>query len=304
MEQLGPRPINAFRALFGRKKQAVVVYPHITADTKGIRTTEHNAGGVTIPKTTRGSTTQRREVAHFDDLRAVNAIAELCGRMQVNVIATTDGLEQAEIQSLDTISFSIGLLNGYTRQAFAIIARDTDYLVTLDYVKSAGGGTTSQITFNGETYPRGPDAPASESETGAAAPNYGILVRTFLRSGGGSPIPRFVCGGIDAAGTAVAGVYLKYHWRELLDYYEHFGQTWISTVLAFCSCSGVERPNRPDPSWPGSAFKPGRCEFFEPDLNEGTWRPQANGKPKEKPIQAADISTKRSGDGRKPRNRR
>ena len=38
-EKLGPRPINAFQALFGSRKQAVVVYPNIRAKTEGIYTT-------------------------------------------------------------------------------------------------------------------------------------------------------------------------------------------------------------------------------------------------------------------------
>jgi hypothetical protein len=305
VERLGPRPINAFRALFGPKKQAVVVYPHITAETKGIRTTEHNAGGALDTKDyTWSDNVQRREVAHFDDLRAVNAIAELCGRMQVNVIATTDGFEQAEIQSLDTISFSIGLLNGFTRQAFAIVARDTDYLLMLNYINRADTRTTAEISFNGKTYPRTLDADAPEEDRKPDDPNHAILVRTFLRSGGGPPILRFVCGGIDAAGTAVAGVYLKYHWRELLKYYEHFGKDLEQDSLGVLLQFWGRKAESARPVVAGiSFFKPGRCEFYEPDLKEATWRSQETHKPPEKTVQAADIPPKTRGNGGKPKNR-
>ena len=44
IERQGPRQINAFQALFGCRKQAVVVYPSITAKTEGIYTTEHHGG--------------------------------------------------------------------------------------------------------------------------------------------------------------------------------------------------------------------------------------------------------------------
>ena len=267
IEKLGPRPINAFQALFGSRKQAVVVYPNIRAKTEGIYTTEYHGGSrgeqKHFWKEQQGNT---HEIAHFDDLRAVNAIVELCGRMQVNVVATTDGSEQAEIQSLDTISFSIGLLNGLTSQAFEIIARDTKGGIEIRNTMSGDKNrpeTSSAIVFNDYSYPERGDL------------NNAILVRTFLRGGGGQPIPRFVCGGIEAAGTAAAGVYLKNHWRDLLKYYEEFGkdleQDSLAVILQFWGRKAESA--RPE-AIRLSFFQPGRADFHFYNLSTKSWKPE------------------------------
>ncbi|MFI5387490.1 MAG: TIR domain-containing protein [Fimbriimonadales bacterium] len=293
IEKLGPRPINAFRALFGSKTEAVVVYPHITAKTAGIYTTEHHGGSLDEEKHYWvNEPRQEQEIAHFDDLRAVNAIVELCGRMQVNVVATTDGSEQAEIQSLDTISFSIGLLNGLTSQAFEFIARDSENGIAIRHPRSGDEKrkqTSSVVVFNGYSYPARADesrqlVPPPDEERSTASthaveershPNFAILVRTFLRGGGGQPIPRFVCGGIEAAGTAAAGVYLKNHWKELLKYYEEFGkdleQDSLAVILQFWGRKAESaRPEVIRLSF----FQPGDCEFYFYDHKTKGWKPE------------------------------
>jgi len=271
IEKHGPRPDNAFRALFGSKTQAVVVYPHIKAETKGIYTIEHHGGSRGEQEHSwKEQTDKEHEIADFDDLRAVNAIVELCGRMKVNVVATTDGQEQAEIQSLDTISFSIGLLNGLTTQAFEIIARDTDKGIQVINTNTPIEGkerpeTSSVIMFNVNSYPERADL------------NYAILVRTFLRRGGGQPIPRFVCAGIEAAGTAAAGVYLKNHWEDLLKYYEEFGkdleQDSLAVILQFW---GQKAQSARPEVIRLSFFQPGYSEFHFYDLSPKSkgWKPE------------------------------
>ena len=122
-----------------------------------------------------GKQNERHEIAHFDDVRAVNAIVELCGHQKVSVVATTDGLEQAEIHSLETISFSIGLLNGLTYQAFQIIARDTGGRIGIrrDHTGRTNHKVTqSVILFNGESYPK--EAGATKKSAGATAAATGV----------------------------------------------------------------------------------------------------------------------------------
>jgi len=318
IEKLGPRPINALRALFGSKKEAVVVYPHIIAKTAEIYTIEHY-GGSLDEKAHYWLNDPRaeQEIAHFDDLRAVNAIVELCGRMEMNVVATTDGLEQAEIQSLDTISFSIGLLNGLTSQAFEIIARDTEGRIGLIYSYNPPAYeppegdeerelTTSVIVFNGQCYPKGSGEsrqsnPPGEERTSSAPtaadtetpnPNFAIVVRTFLRGGGRQSTPRFVCGGIEAPGTAAAGVYLKNHWKELLKYYEEFGkdleQDSLAVILQFWGRKAESaRPEVIRLSF----FQPGHCEFHSFDHDTKAWkREEDKYKTNDRPDRVSPVS--------------
>jgi len=292
IDKLGPREINAFRALFGTKK-AVVVYPHITAKTDGVSTTVHkgSAGDCeTIhwedPNKEDPNKLKEQEIAHFDDLRAVNAIAELCGRMHVNVIATTDGQEQAEVQSPDTISFSIGLLNGLTLQAFEIIARDTEKLIRIDRLRNGDKpGSDSEIVFNLDRYPkvsrdsRHPTLPPDKGQTDADKKetnrDFAIIVRTFLRGGGTNPILRYVCSGIEGPGTAVAGVYLKNHWKEILKYYEEFGKDLEQDSLALMVEFWGRKAESARPEVIRLCFfQPGRCEFHSFNRITKRWEPE------------------------------
>jgi Predicted nucleotide-binding protein containing TIR-like domain len=285
IERQGPREVNAFQALFGCRKQAVVVYPDITASTEGIYTTEHHGGTLTEERHYwKGKQGDEHQIAHFDDVRAVNAIVELCGHQQVSVVATTDGLEQAQIHSLETISFSIGLLNGLTHQAFQIIARDTGDRINIRRDQSGPKKrkvTSSVILFNGESYPR--EAAVTQESTRAAARraeltdeqvSFAIVVRTFLHRGGPKPMPRIVCGGIVASGTAAAGVYLNNNWRQLLLYYEDFGkdlqQDSLAVLLKFWG-------GKPESARPEAIrlcfFQPDHCEFHEYDPSNEGWKP-------------------------------
>ena len=306
IQRLGSKAINAFQALFGFKQEAIVVYPHITAETNGIITNVHR-GGSSDQEPHRWYVgprdEERHEVAHFDDLRAVNAIAELCGGMRVNVIATMDGMEQPEIQSLNRMSFSIGLLNGFTIQAFEIIACDSENRIRLRHEEAitqegahgvATTRTNSLIDFNGQTYPLGTphglstagraacpdgasDTPASASpamSTGGEEynANYAIIARMFLRRGG-EPTLRFVCGGCQAPGTAVAGVYLKNHWRELLNYYEHFGKDLEEDNLAVLLQFWGRKAESARPEVIRLAFfKASHTEFHQYDRKEKCWK--------------------------------
>jgi predicted nucleotide-binding protein len=289
IDRLGQRPINAFRALFGFKKQAVVVYPHITAETHAIRTVVHGGGSVGGQQTFLWLTDPEckddcHEVAHADDLRAVNAIAELCGRMEVNVIATRDDQEQAEVQSPETTSFSIGLQNGFTKQAMEIISHDTEGRIGLEFQppkktpqEPKPGEPVfriSVITFNGRTYPSGLTGDDRAAETTREDPNYAILVRTFLRSSGPAVL-RFVCGGIEGPGTAVAGVYLKNHWRELLSYYLNFSKDLEQDSLAVLLRFWGQKAESARPEVVGlSFFNAFTCEFHVYDRKERKWKPQ------------------------------
>jgi hypothetical protein len=174
--------------------------------------------------------------------------------------------EQAEIQSLDTISFSIGLLNGLTSQAFEIIKSDTEKGIEICNTPSGDENrpeTSSLIMFNGYSYHERADL------------NYAILVRTFLRGGGSQPIPRFVCAGIEAAGTAAAGVYLKNHWRDLLKYYEEFGkdleQDSLAVILQFW---GQKAESARPEAIRLSFFQPGHSEFHFYDFSTKGWKPE------------------------------
>jgi hypothetical protein len=106
-------------------------------------------------------------------------------------------------------------------------------------------------------------------------PNFAILVRTFLRGGGGQPILRFVCGGVEAAGTAAAGVYLKNHWKALLEYYEEFGKDLerdsLAVILQFWGRKAESA--RPEAIRLGF-FRPGRCEFHAYDPEIKGWKPE------------------------------
>jgi Predicted nucleotide-binding protein containing TIR-like domain len=306
IEKLGPRPINAFRALFGSRTQAVVVYPHIRAGTEKIYTIEHQGGSQDEQKHYwKEEPGNEHEIAHFDDLRAVNAIVELCGRMQVNVVATTDGSEQAEIQSLDTISFSIGLLNGLTSQAFKIIASDTGRGIEIVNTRSGDvkrPETNSVIVFNGYKYPE-------------RAENYAILVRTFLRLGGMQPIPRWICGGIEASGTAAAGVYLKNNWKDILKYYEEFGKDLEKDSLAIIlQFWGRKAESARPEAIRLSFFQPGYVKFYSYDLVTKGWIPEkkkpetgdppgALSPPPNPPSQTAGLNraAKRRANSRRPK---
>lgn len=310
IEKLGQRPKNAFRALFGSKTQAVVVYPHTIAKTSEIYTAEHRGGSLLTKDHYWGDDPKKKtEIAHFDDLRAVNAIAELCSRMEVKVIATTDGLEQPDIHSANTISFSIGLLNGLTRQAFEIIAEDTRGGIKIcrnsrqlgEHSEGAEKreATDSMIEFNGrhyrgDLYPR-ESSSAPDADDEKCNPNFAILVRTFLRGGGGQPIPRFVCAGIEAPGTAAAGVYLENQWDELLKYYEDFGmdleQDSLAVILQFWG--GKAESSRPKVIRL-SFFQPGRCDFYRYNPNTKGWErdeePTDDKKPKQDQGSSDQIS--------------
>jgi len=210
----------------------------------------------------------------------------------VNVVATTDGSEQAEIQSLDTISFSIGLINGLTSQAFEFIARDSENGIAIRHTRFGDvkrKQTSSVIVFNGYRYPERADEsrqliPRPDEERFTASthaveershPNFAIVVRTFLRGGGGQPIPRFVCGGIEAAGTAAAGVYLKNHWKELLTYYEEFGKDLEGDSLAVILQFWGRKAESARPEVIRlSFFQPGDCEFYFYDHKTKGWNPE------------------------------
>lgn len=300
----GPRAINAFRALFGRGREAIVVYPHITANTGGLVTIVHRGRlEDKVDHEWKKVDLERQEVALLDDLRAVNAIAELCGGMGVEVTGSTDGMEQPQIQSLDSMSFSIGLLNGFTIQAIDIIAADSGGLIRLEHtnyeVKPEPG---SMIHFNGETYPHPlePDGSAAQrSQEGqassgsqssrsspAAGPatqdpaaynaDFAIVVRMFLRSGE-NPIPRFVCGGCQAPGTAVAGVYLKNHWRDLLNYYEFFAKDLEQDNLAVLLQFWGRKPESARPEVIRLAFfSASHTEFHRYNRKEKRWEREDN----------------------------
>jgi len=91
--------------------------------------------------------------------------------------------------------------------------------------------------------------------------------------GGGQPIPRFVCGGIEASGTAVAGVYLKNNWKDLLKYYEEFGkdleQDSLAVILQFWGRKAESA--RPE-AIRLSFFQPGHSEFHSYDLSSKGWK--------------------------------
>ena len=153
IKELLPRQENALKAFLGSQRQAVVVYPHIIfRGGKPLCTLVHRSlnatyKGVSVEKDkpvsrfwwnrkeaksipnrkagTSGTNPHEETLAHFDDLLSVSEIAELCGRMQLNVIATRDGIELGELKALRTVSFGIGLCNGFTAQAFDIISEMT-----------------------------------------------------------------------------------------------------------------------------------------------------------------------------------
>ena len=125
------------------------------------------------------------------------------------MIATRDGHEQDVLQSLAMISFSIGLKNGYTEQAFEIIADETRDQIRL-------------LTNNPETYGQLLRLSSTVRSTRSTTwrrrvnRNYAVIVRTSSCGGSESPVSRFVCGGCEAPGTAATGVYLKNHWKDLV----------------------------------------------------------------------------------------
>lgn len=320
----GPREINEFRAFFGTKSQAVVVYPHIVAGRfqdylkspplVSLETRSHDSMNDSaydsswwysdwwyseeakveppddirpylspkpetnakankqeeipkdqaelnkINKILRKQEQSLEELAHFDDLRAVSAIVELCGRNKVNVLTTRDAHEQDTQQVLNTISFSIGLTNGFTRQAFDIIARETSKRVELINTgygpphSTVKGGTP--FKFNETTY--------ADKIEGHMLSRHAIVVRTFLREGDQANVPRFVCGGCTAAGTAATGVFLKYQWRSLLKLYEDksklLDQDSLAIVLEF---TGAKVESAKPKIVRACFFNASDCVFFQ-----------------------------------------
>ena len=198
---------NKFRMFFKPKdtekpSQAVVIYPHITSDAGKIKFQIHYSSANDDYQS--ACSASGEELAHFDDLRAVSEIVELCTRMGVRVAVTRDGQEQDMIEGPDKISFLIGTLNGYTVQALKMIEDATNghFTPTLEFFKKvekdADGKSYQDITLkdrevtfklDGKKYP--PDEPTDENEPTDEKSrdlNYAILVRTFHEGS-----PWFVC---------------------------------------------------------------------------------------------------------------
>jgi len=220
----GARKRNKFRMFFLRKdaaatNQAVVIYPHIIVPEPGkIKFQIHFDQAENSSQSV--SSTIKEELAHYEDLRAVGEIAELCRRMGLRVDVTRDGQELAMIEGSDTICFSIGTLNGCTVQVLKTIevATNHQFELTNEFFKKKPNRTYFEdktieegdvlFKLDGKAYP-----PKDESEL-----NYAILVRILYNTS--QVAPRFVCAGCDAFGTYAGGNYLKNHWEDLLRYYE------------------------------------------------------------------------------------
>ena len=274
IQKKGPREKNKFRMLFGvtspngaikREFQAVVVYPRIVCN-KLLFRIHHGPTAYEQFEVTSivDHPSHFDTVAHFDDLRAVSGIAELCGSMGGTVIATRDGMEQDVLQKNETISFSIGMINGYTYQALQVIKSETKGKIRIELSKPSAKKIV--IYFDGKSYETPPDPNISQNSN---EKNYAILVRTFLGKGK-QAVPRFICAGLDSFGTFAAGKYLKDRWEVLLKYYEDCHKDLNEYSLAILLSFLGQKIDSADLWVENLCFfcKKGDCTFYFFDSND------------------------------------
>jgi hypothetical protein len=236
---------NQFKGLFGNHKNAVFVLPDIVAGR--IKTSGKNPTLVSVetrvhsmdPRTnyrqswwfgwdrkrrTRRVLDNRSEVAknreesfvHANDQRAVTAISMVLAKYGVDLLTTVDGAEQDTLQSLDSICISIGLSSGSAYCLCKSIELESSGALQLALHWDDKDGTPVQefgatITLDSKVF--------GLNARDLHAPQHAIIARTMRRYGKNKGAPHILCGGLTSVGTAVAGVFIRHQWRDLVDLY-------------------------------------------------------------------------------------